>query len=222
MNYFFYINLVLFSFASYAQTDKDIDGLCDAICVSIQESTASSDQEKVSGAFEDNIIPFIELHDLTVVDDLLDKVYYRLQKRCPLFLDILNAATQSLENGDWEIIEKSPEIKLTKKEARLIAKKKVLYYYEADRKKTYVTIKGGKWIETFSDGTTSTLKFKWTGDSTFDLVFIESNNETRKNFSNAGDVYSYTLVSDEDGFFYFISHLMEGDNRLLLSKFHYQ
>lgn len=222
MKNIFYIYLSLIPFYSLSQSDKDIDGLCDKICVSIEKSTASSDEEKVAAAFEENMISFIEFHELTVVDELLDKVYYRLQKRCPIFVDILTTANQTLENGDWEFIEKSPKITLTKKEARSFAKEKSLYYFEADRKKTFVSIKGGKWIETFSDGTTSTLKFKWTGDTTFDLIFIESNNETRKNFSNPGDVYSYTLTSKEDGFYYFVAHLMEEKDRLLLSKFHYR
>jgi hypothetical protein len=209
-------------FFTISQTEKDIDELCLAICNSIQNSKAYSDEEKVTEAFEEHIIAFIEFHELTVVDDLLDKVYFRLQKLCRIFSEMLTNANQSLENGDWEIIDKRPEIVITKKEARSFVKEKSLYYFETNRDKTFVTVKSGKWVETFADGTQSSLKFKWTGDTSFDLIFIESNNLTRKNFSNPGDIYSYTLISKEDGFYYFAAEVKEGDDRLLLSKFHYR
>lgn len=214
--------LLLIPFFCISQTEKNIDDLCNSICSSIEKSDASSDEEKVAGAFEEHIINFIEEHELTVVDDLLDKVYFRLQKLCPAFVVILSKANETLENGDWEIINKQPEITISEKDARSMAKEKTLYYYETNKDKTFVTIKGGKWTETFSDGTQSILKFKWTGDTTFDLIFIESNNLTRKNFSNPGDVYSYTLVSKEDSFYTFTTDMSEDDSRLLLSKFHYR
>lgn len=214
--------IVFVSFLSISQTENEIDTLCHNICTSIEESKAPSDEEKVAEAFEANILGFIEEHQLTVVDDLLDKVYFRLQKLCPTFVVILSTSNESLKNGDWEIINERPEITITKKEARSISKEQALFYYETNQEKTYVTIKGGKWTETFPDGTQSKLKFNWTGDTTFDLIFIESDNLTRKNFSNPGDVYSYTLVSKEDTFYSFITDMSDGDNRLLLSKFHYR
>lgn len=102
-------------FIAPAQSDNEVDELCSKICVSIQNSTAASDQEKVESAFEEHIPTFIEVHELTVVDDLLDKVYFRLQKLCPTFVEMLNASNQALENGDWEIVTTQPAITLTKK-----------------------------------------------------------------------------------------------------------
>jgi len=218
----FFCAAFLFPHLYYSQTQQEIDALCNTICTSIEKSDAPSDQEKIEEAFEEHIMDFIEFHELTVVEELMDKVYFRLQKVCGTFTTMLTNSNQSLENGDWEIINEKPEIKLSKKEARSFAKENGIYYFETDRKKTFVTIKGGKWIETFSDNTQSILKFKWTGDTTFDLIFIESDNITRKNFSNPGDVYNYTLTSKEDGYYYFTTSLAEGDDRVLISKFHFE
>jgi hypothetical protein len=49
--------------------------------------------------------------------------------------------------------------------------------------------------EDFEDGTFSKLEFRWTSDCEFDIVFIESNNLSRKNFSSKGDIYHYGLYS---------------------------
>ena len=59
------------------------------------------------------------------------------------------------------------------------------------------------WKETFEDGTISLLSFHKTSNCEFELEFIESNNELRKNFSVTGDKYQYGLSSGKDGIYNF-------------------
>ncbi|MNE55758.1 hypothetical protein D3C80_1506140 [compost metagenome] len=66
-----------------------------------------------------------------------------------------------------------------------------LYYKEYDGKIVKVLNKVSLWNEKFQDGSFSKLEFKKTSKSTFALKFIESNNETRKNFSVKGEEYNY-------------------------------
>ncbi len=59
----------------------------------------------------------------------------------------------------------------------------------------------GYWTDSFSNKTFSKLTCNWINDTEFELVFIESNNETRSNFSVAGDKYIYQVLSKEKDFY---------------------
>ncbi len=59
----------------------------------------------------------------------------------------------------------------------------------------------GKWTDFFSDKTFSKLTYDWISETEFELVFIESNNETRSNFSVKGDKYIYQVLTKENNFY---------------------
>ncbi len=79
----------------------------------------------------------------------------------------------------------------------------------------------GNWQDSFSNGTFSKLTYNWVNESEFELVFIESNNETRGNFSVKGDKYIYQVLSKED-VFYSMSVNIPGQSTFEKFKMYYR
>ena len=72
-------------------------------------------------------------------------------------------------------------------------------------------MKDNKWTDTFTNNTYSKLTYKWLSDDEFQLTFIESNNETRSNFSFEGDKFNYIVLDIKDDH-YLVSVNIEGQN----------
>ena len=67
--------------------------------------------------------------------------------------------------------------------------------------KTLVKTDSNYWLETFSDRTYSKLNYQWIGKNKFDLIVIESTNNSRKNFSKKGDRYHYEMINKTGNFY---------------------
>jgi hypothetical protein len=90
------------------------------------------------------------------------------------------------------------------------------YYKEYDGSIVNVSINENIWLEKFEDGTFSKLIFIPKKNGEFDLKFIESNNETRKNFSNEGEIYNYGVyLKDENSYYVWVK---SKDNTILSFK----
>ena len=59
----------------------------------------------------------------------------------------------------------------------------------------------GNWTDSFSNNSLSKLTYNWINETEFELLFLESDNETRSNFSVKGDKYIYQILSKENGFY---------------------
>jgi hypothetical protein len=204
-----------------AQTDSDIQKLCDDMCKQMNSDNNSDPEQKITTIYEVNVMPFIIQHEITVVDDLIDKIHFTLYKSCSVYRDfILSQAPESEKKGDWTFVDQIPESSVTAKQAKQLTKAKKLYYLEGTGKKTYVEIKKRKWTDKFHDGTTSELKFKWIDDNTFELEFIKSNNRSRKGLSFEGDKYLYRLIELKDDYFIFVTLPSSKENYIVMSKFY--
>lgn len=198
MKNFIYL-LFLFPIFSFAQEMEDIDKLTVDICNSLKSSAESQDSLKIQNAFAENLPGFIHKFHLTESSqDVWKKVFMRLQRNCDLYQKFANKDSE--KTSDWRILDKKPERVTTQKQFENFWKNhKKFYYLEADGKKTNVVVENGFWSENFADGSTSKLKFVPDSKTCkFYLEFIESNNETRKNFSVKGDRYYYEIISIDD------------------------
>jgi hypothetical protein len=183
----------------YSQTDTEIDILTTEICKTLEENKQAPDSLNVSFAFQKHFPLFLEKHKIDSEEKyntVTDRIFFRLQKNCNFFVALL--ARNNENKSEWEVLQTAPPSNIQKKDCKKLTAIKKFYYLEQDGKKVHVTIDNGKWIEKFEDGTYSNLNFKWTSDCEFEIEFIESNNNMRKNLSFKGDKYNYVLYETKD------------------------
>jgi len=198
MKYPSFFILLLISALCHSQTDAEIDAFTVEICKAINEEKGA-DSTRIDNALIKHYPAFLNKHKVDSEEKFIaiyDKVFFRLQKNCETFVEILNA--EFVEKGDWKRLSEKPHHKLKKKACREISAIKNFYYLESDGTKTTVTVDKGYWQEVFADGTFSRLYFRWTGECEFELEFIESNNYSRKNLSNKGDKYVYGIFGKSE------------------------
>lgn len=133
------------------------------------------------------------------VKKVAQQVYYRLQRNCVEFRNILDR----LEPPKEGVVRKTtkPVSKLTKKELQEFKSQIKFKYFEVNGDTTFVTMQNDLWIDEFADKTYSKLNCKWINETEFELTFIESNNEMRSNFSFEGDKFMYYLISKEKDYY---------------------
>jgi len=192
--------LMLVPLALFSQTTKQKDSLINVMCKELNTNKQLSNSERIEAIAINHISHFIDKYDRNGEDSLGINIFYRFQRNCIEFTKILDDFYEP--KGDWEIIEgEKPEGLLKKRACRKLTNFKQLSYLENNGDVVKVMLKDGYWIETFLDGTTSKLYFKWTNKCGFELEFIESNNESRSNLSVVGDIYIYEIINTiEDNF----------------------
>ncbi len=218
MKNLFVIFAMLACMSAYCQTDAQIDSLCVKMCTTIKE-TNGADTLRINTATREHLPAFFdrfEAADEAEFDAMLEKIYFHLQKNCTVFTSMLDVVEGNL--GEWQILKEIPKNTLNKKSCRDLDKIKKFFYHEVDGAVTNVTIDKGIWLEEFADGTFSKLEFKWTADCEFDLIFIESNNNIRKNLSSKGDKYHYGLHEKKDNAYFM--WIVNNDGTIMSSPIH--
>lgn len=201
-----YLILIFISFqfnSITSQTIQQIDSVCVKMCESLSGLKEIKDDAKVTIIFQKHLPDFYEKVNISsqiVADSITDKVYFRLQKNCKDFRDVLDKLEEN--KSDWITLPEKPKSKVSKKELSSFFKGGNFYYKEYDGKIVNVLITQNKWIETFEDNTTSKLLFHPKKNGEFDLEFIESDNHIRKNLSIKGDLYNYGIYELNDGIFW--------------------
>jgi hypothetical protein len=204
--------------AAIGQTQEQKDSLVSQICTVLIETKNQPDSLRVQLAYEKHLYPFLARFREDQIDEIAMSIYYRLQRNCIEFKDILNRADPP--KGDWESIGEKPLSILTRKECKRFLAHKNYWYLESSGDTVNLTIDNGFWTDRFKDGTYSKLRLSWTSDCEFEIEFIESNNDIRKNFSKPGDRYRYQIVDKKSGY-YDMSVEITGTDRHLLFKIYY-
>lgn len=212
-NYLFLLLALAFFAPTKAQTTKR-DSLITEMCKTLKINTHLSDTLRIYDAFDKHLLPYISTFKESQKDSVAQSVFYRFQRNCPEFTNILSRLNPV--EGDWESIEKGemPKSLLSKKTCKKITKHKQLSYLEYNGDKVVVEIKNQYWTDHFLDGTYSKLKFKWIDDCEFELEFIESNNESRMNMSIKGDIYVYRIIEKSEDYYDVTTKIQNQDNHL--------
>jgi hypothetical protein len=167
----------------------------------LEKSKGLDDSTRIAGMF---VKHFSEIFENTKEEDrdaLFDKIAFRMQRLCNEFKQISIRADRP-SKGDWEILKQKPTSTLSPTECNSFKLIHEFYYFESATGDTVrLSIKGGFWIDQFTDNTFSKLRFYWINDCEFEIEFIESNNRSRKNFSMPGDKYKYQIIGKGTGFF---------------------
>src|SRR5882762_6701484 len=86
--------------ASLGQSELQIDSLIAVICKAVQANNSKSDSTRIILAYGQHLFPFVERFEESKRDQLSEKIYYRLQRNCREFSDILDRLNPP--QGDWE------------------------------------------------------------------------------------------------------------------------
>jgi hypothetical protein len=197
---FTFATLLLLSGPALAQKEAITDKLLQDICKSINERPEDSDSARVTSAFEKHLRPVLAKMNEKELEETYDLVFYRLQRLCLSFSNILTRNSPA-SKGDWQQVSEKPASVLKSDVCRELLSHKKLTYLEVTGDTVLMDIRDGFYTDRFVDGTWSKLKFKWIGDCEFEIEFIESTNESRKNFSRPGDKYRYQLLSKHESYY---------------------
>nr|WP_299385058.1 hypothetical protein [Allomuricauda sp.] len=183
----------------YPQSITEIDSVSYVMCDYLQKLEIENDTVKINTLYEKQLFPYLRNFDQSNAQQVGQQVFYRLQRNCLEFLNLLDRLEPPKEAVDRVTEKPIPEI--SKDELRDFKEQKEFYYYEVSGDTTKVLMDNGKWIDSFSDGTYSRLSYNWLKENEFELIFIESDNETRSNFSVKGDTYRYQVLSKDENFY---------------------
>jgi len=193
--------LLFQSFLSFSQTIQQIDSVTIKMCESLVSlKTETTAEARASHIFQKHLPEFyrkLQVSSQRQADSITDKIYYRLQKNCKPFSLLLSELEEN--KSDWKNLDEKPTLKAEQKECKNILKGGKFYYKEHNGNIVNVTITATTWEESFEDNTFSKLKLYPKDNCEFEIEFIESNNEMRKNLSVKGDIYHYGIYAIKDG-----------------------
>ena len=182
-----------------SQSLKQIDSVSYVMCSYLRNLDIKNDTLKLNTLYEKQVFPYLGGIDEALAPKVGQQLYYRLQRNCVDFRALLDRLDPPKE-APTRLTEK-PKSGISKKELKEFKEQRRFYYFEVSGDSTSVLMDKGKWTDSFSDKTNSYLDYNWINDTEFELVFIESNNETRSNFSAKGDKYVYQVLAKEPNYY---------------------
>ena len=177
----------------------EIDSVSNVMCDYLKKMKIDNDTLKINSLYQKQLYPYLEKIEKSKTQKVGKQIYYRLQRNCVEFRNLLDRLVPTKETSVRVTEKPIPEIK--KEQLKEFKKRKEFYYFEASGDTTKVIMKNGIWKDSFAHKTFSKLTYHWISNTEFELVFIESNNETRSNFSVKGDKYIYQILSKEKNFY---------------------
>ncbi len=193
------ILLISITNLAFAQSIKEIDSVSYVMCDYLKNLEIENDTLKINTLYENQLYPYLTNFEQSQAQEIGQKLYYRLQRNCVNFRNLLDRLEPPKEAA--ERITDKPKPEISEMELTEFKNKKEFYYFEVAGDTTKVIMENGKWKDTFSDNTYSNLTYNWINETEFELIFMESDNESRSNISVKGDKYIYQVLSKEDGFY---------------------
>jgi hypothetical protein len=160
----------------------------------------NNDTVRYNNLIDNHIDQYLNTLDSKNVNRVGQTLYYRLQRNCLDFIEILDRLDPAKEDEIKRITVK-PNSTISNKDLAKFKKINRFFYYEVNGDATNVSMSNGVWEDAFKDKTTSNLVYKWTSDTDFVLTFVKSNNELRKSFSVPGDEFLYSVISKGKNYF---------------------
>ncbi|MFD1096118.1 hypothetical protein [Salegentibacter chungangensis] len=214
-----FVILIGISNHTFSQTIEDIDSVSIVMCDYLKELDIENDTLKISSLYEKQLFPYLEKVDQSKSKQIGEKVFYRLQRNCVEFRNLLDRLEPPKEAAVR--ITKNPTSTISKNQLKEFKNQKNFYYFEVDGDTTKVSMNEGIWKDKFSNETYSKLTYNWVTDTEFELTFIDSNNKTRSNFSVKGDKYIYKVLSKQDNY-YLMSLNIPGQKTFEKFKLYYK
>ena len=162
------------------------------MCLTFKAQKVRSDSQALINTFSKHMADFYKQFSEQELDSIFTKCYYRLQLYCNDFKMMLERNEKG--KNDWVATETYHVSIASKNECSLFFQTQQFKYLEANGDSVSVFVNENSWTDYFKDGTYSRLSLKRINDADFELTFIESNNSSRRNISNAGDKYLYRIL----------------------------
>lgn len=197
MKNFAFAFCILLSSMTIAQISEFEDNLINDMCETFKETSNLSDSLRVENMYLKHLYPYFDQIEENKIDSVGMSIYYRLQVKCPEFLDFLNQVDPK-QDGETTLVNEKPISKISLEELNEFKNRTEFHYIDNDGKIAKVKIENNLWVETFEDGTFSKNQMTWASPAEFNLTFIESNNPIKKSLSKKGEVYEYWIVSVEN------------------------
>lgn len=212
--------ILLLSLNSSAQSRNEVDSVSKEICKTISLSQETNDSLRLTQSMMRHLEPILEnIKSDSEAEEYWNKIFFNLQKSCKIFWDLIQKITPP--NDHWQEVQAIPASKLSDKEFYEFKRIKAFYYLEPNGDTTKVQIDQSNWKEIFADHSYSFLEMEWLDQFTYELTFIESNHEIRKNMSLKGDSYQYHLLEKLDDHFLVCTGI-PGGIRFSLFKLYYK
>lgn len=212
---FFLLLALTATLTSKGQTTYQIDSLCLKMCETLESNREKVDSVRQKEAYEKHLYSFLAKVEREQINSVFKNIFFRLQKLCADFGNILDRANPT--KGDWKIVQERPKIQLTRKDCDEFLGKSKYKYLEYDGDTVNLVINKSHWIDHFKDGTHSKLTLSRISDCQFEIEFVESDNELRRNFSKPGDKYKYHILDKIDNY-YLLSVETDGNDRIAIFK----
>jgi len=210
-----FIATILLATICYGQSDFQKDSLISEMCKAIESNKHLSDSANVENMYETQLYPFLWRFPEETRDETATNLYFRIQRSCQAFLDILNRANPS--KGGEIFVDEKPVSNLKKDACRKFIGNKEYYYIETTGDTVVLQLTKKYWIDHFNDGTYSKLKLEWIDNCELELEFIESNNLVRRNYSKKGDKYRYIILNSAESY-YELSTEVVGQEKYFIYK----
>jgi hypothetical protein len=211
-----YSAFLLSSFMLFSQSVED--KLIDDLCLDIKKAKNLSNEEKLI-QIDQRLIPYLSNFEENEIEEKFDYIFIRLQKVCEEFSSLIQEIQPPNVADNWVKLSEYPTIEISEEELDEFKKHSLYYYYEYDGAITNVTITDNLWTDNFVDGTFSKLKFRWVSKTKFEIEFIESDNNIRKNLSKPGEKYYYQIINRENNYYWLLLEIPES-NELWKFKFY--
>lgn len=194
------LTILLIGFNNSLNAQEIIDKLAKDACSCIEKQEVKN-SDVIRSCFEDILISNMkelkEHYEANTIEDLDVEnigilIVSKLVKDCTFILENYNSEfvgsdkevtkqadlnCNDLKNGDFYYLTKRPDTGILDT--------------------TFVTISNTMFLERMNSGRTySMLDIKWKENCEFDLIFKESNDPVKKNFSKPGDVYEYEILTN--------------------------
>ena len=211
--------LIVINVFANAQEYAERDSVIREICNTINEEHGSNDSIRLEAAYTKHLYPYLNRFNEKRWDQIWSEIYFRLQHDCKAFFDVLNRLSPP-QNGAVFLSE-MPPTNLSDSACMKFFKEEIIFYQEVNGDSVYITVDNNFWIDHFKNGTFSKLHLQIINPCEFDIIFVESNNNLRKNFSRPGDTYRYKII-DRKPTYYKMAVVISGTNRVELFKMFYK
>lgn len=191
--------LILCSSYTKAQSIQQIDSVAAMMCDHLKDLKVKNDTARLEYLYKSQLYPYIATVERAKSREVGNRVYYRLQRNCTTFSELLDRLEPPKEAQQRVTIKPTPSI--SAQDISEFKNKENFYYFEVNGDTTLVHMKDGKWKDQFTDQTTSNLDYTWLNDYEFELTYLHSNNEGRSLFSAPGDTYIYQLLDKKDTYY---------------------
>lgn len=211
MKVLLYLLFLLLAIAGKGQTRHQL--YIDSVCRAVSQYMDDHKEQLDSGKFVDYIrelaFQFQGAGDSLTPEqkrELPTEVMLRILHYNTYFTEKLYATLS--KNKYFVHVTSQPPSSISREECASFWQYHNFTYHNSDSTLVRLTLDEHYWIDSMTDGTFSKLSVDKFNDQTFQICFIESNNDFKKLASIPGDIYCYQILEKTDHSFKLSVHIL--------------